>query len=63
MSQRTEIFTFDLKDKVTIKATKSHGVIEGLIIDYHGPQYYVRYWDGMEQKKVYLPADELEERA
>lgn len=60
MSARTETFAFDLKDRVIIKAIDRPGVVEGLIIDYLGVQYFVSYWDNSERKKVYLPAHELE---
>lgn len=59
---RTEIFVFDLKDRVFIKAIDRPGIVEGLLIDYLGVQYFITYWDNSERKKVYLPASELEER-
>lgn len=62
MSTRTEVFAFDLGDKVIIKEIQRPGIIEGLIVDYLGPQYYVSYWDNSDRKKVYLPLRDLEAR-
>ncbi len=62
MSERIETFKFNLGDRVIIREIQRPGVVEGMLIDYLGPQYYITYWDNSERKKVYLPAGELEER-
>lgn len=56
---RTEIFAFNLKDKVIINEVQRPGVVEALMVDFLGPQYRVYYWDNGERKTVWLSADEL----
>ena len=56
---RTEVFAFNLKDKVIINEVQRPGVVEVISIDYLGVQYRVSYWDNSERKSVWLPPEEL----
>ncbi len=59
---RTEQFKFDLNDRVLINEIQRPGKIDGLMIDYLGPQYRVVYWDNSERKVAWLNAEEISAR-
>ena len=56
---RTEVFAYNLKDKVIINEVQRPGVVEVISIDYLGVQYRVSYWDNSERKSVWLPPEEI----
>lgn len=62
MSERTEIFKFDLNDRVMVKEIQRPGKVDALTIDYLGVQYRVGFWENGKRESVWLHADELEAR-
>lgn len=62
MSERTEIFKFNLNDRVMVREIQRPGRVKALTIDYLGVQYLVGFWENGKRESVWLHADELEAR-
>lgn len=59
---RTEVFQFNLGDRVTINEVQRPVRVEALMIDFLGVQYRVAYWDNSDRRTTWLAADELTAR-
>ena len=62
MSERTEIFKFNLNDRVMIKEIQRPGKVDSLMIDFLGVQYRISFWENGKRESAWLHADELESR-
>jgi len=59
---RTEHFKFNLCDRVLLKEIQRPGVVDALLVDGLGAQYWVNYWNDSKRERALLFEWELELR-
>ena len=53
-------FTYGIRDKVSIKAINTVGIVDGISIDNYGPMFRVVYWNDGERNAVWVYEWELQ---
>ena len=61
-TRRIERFKFNLCDRVLVKEIQRPGVVDTLLIDGLGVQYWVSYWNDSKRERVLMFEWELELR-
>jgi len=61
-TRRVEHFKFNLCDRVLVKEIQRPGVVDTLLVDGLGVQYWVSYWNDSKRERVLMFEWELELR-
>lgn len=56
---RTQVFPFDLGDKVDLIEIKRPGLIKGISLDSGGAQYHVIYWNDCARRTEWVYEHEI----